>query len=75
MCSAALVHLVAAVARAIDYLHIQNPPDPVFVAISLWSIVHGITSLLLTHPTFPWPDRDALIEYVLRMPVEGLLPR
>ena len=75
MGSAAFEHLVGAVARAVGAMALDSPPDPVFVAISLWSIVHGITSLLLTHPNFPWPDRDALIEYVLRMPMEGLLPR
>ena len=73
--SAAFEHLVEAVAMATEALDIQPRPDPVFVSISLWSITHGITSLLLTHPNFPWPDQEQLIEYVLRMPVEGLLPR
>jgi AcrR family transcriptional regulator len=73
--SAAFEHLVEAVAEAIEALDVRPRPDPVFVSISLWSITHGITSLLLTHPNFPWPDRDALVEYVLRMPLEGLLPR
>ena len=73
--SAAFEHLVEAVAEAIVALDVQPRPDPVFVSISLWSITHGITSLLLTHPNFPWPDEKQLIEYVLRMPLEGLLPR
>jgi hypothetical protein len=60
---------------AIDQLGIEPAPDPTFVAISLWSIVHGITSLLLTHPQFPWPDRDELVNHVLSMPILGLLPR
>jgi AcrR family transcriptional regulator len=75
MGSAAFEHWVEAVAEAIDSIDFDPRPDPVFVSISLWSIAHGITSLLLTHPNFPWPDQDQLIEYVLRMPVEGLLPR
>jgi len=75
MGSAAFEHLVEAVAMAIDSIDIQPRPDPVFVSISMWSIAHGITSLLLTHPNFPWPDRDALVEYVLTMPIRGLLPR
>ena len=73
--SAAFEHLVEAVAEAIESIDIEPRPDPVFVSISLWSIAHGITSLLLTHPQFPWPDQSQLIDYVLRMPVEGLLPR
>jgi AcrR family transcriptional regulator len=75
MGSAAFEHLVEAVAEAIEAIDIQPRPDPVFVSISLWSIAHGITSLLLTHPQFPWPDQSRLIDYVLRMPIEGLLPR
>ncbi|MFL5796963.1 MAG: TetR/AcrR family transcriptional regulator [Actinomycetota bacterium] len=73
--SVAFEHLVVAVAQCIDYLAIDPPPDPQMVAITLWSMVHGLTSLLLNHPNFPWPDRDALIEHVLTMPIEGLLPR
>jgi AcrR family transcriptional regulator len=75
MGSAAFEHLVEAVAMAIQAMDVQPQPDPLFVSISLWSIAHGITSLLLTHPNFPWPDREQLVDYVLRMPVEGLLPR
>jgi AcrR family transcriptional regulator len=75
MGSAAFEHLVEAVALAISAMDIEPPPDAIFVSISLWSIAHGITSLLLTHPNFPWPDRDAIVEYILRMPLEGLLPR
>jgi AcrR family transcriptional regulator len=73
--SVAFEHLVAAVAQSIEFLKIDPAPEPVMVAISLWSTVHGITSLLLNHPNFPWPDREALIEHVLTMPIEGLLPR
>ena len=75
MGSSAFEHLVEAVAEAVDSIGIEPRPDPVFVSISLWSITHGITSLLLTHPNFPWPDRDELISYVLSMPILGLLPR
>ncbi len=75
MGSAAFEHLVEAVAEAIEAIGVQPRPDPVFVSISLWSIAHGITSLLLTHPNFPWPDQEQLVGYVLRMPVEGLVPR
>ncbi|HXJ66726.1 MAG TPA: TetR/AcrR family transcriptional regulator [Actinomycetota bacterium] len=75
MGSAAFEHLVEAVAEAVETIDVQPRPDPVFVSISLWSIAHGITSLLLTHPQFPWPDRDELISYVLSMPILGLLPR
>ena len=32
-----------------------RPGDPFQIAIGLWVLVHGITSLLLATPAFPWP--------------------
>jgi AcrR family transcriptional regulator len=45
------------------------------MAINCWVMVHGITSLLLTMPGFPWPDRDELIEFILSTPIDGVRPR
>ncbi len=39
---------------------------------ALWAMVHGITSLLITHPAFPWVDRTQLIEQVINVMAEGL---
>ena len=39
----------------------------------LWAAVHGITSLLILRPAFPWADRDALIGQVVDAAVDGLL--
>jgi AcrR family transcriptional regulator len=39
--------------------------DVNLVACSLWSAVHGVTSLLIAKPAFPWPDRDELIDFVI----------
>lgn len=30
--------------------------DPRTVALTLWAAVHGITSLMIVAPDFPWPD-------------------
>ena len=46
--------------------------DPLMVASGLWIMVHGITSLLIAKPDFPWPDRQALIEYLLNAYEYGL---
>ena len=43
------------------------------IAIDLWVSVHGITSLLIAKPEFPWPDRNELIEHVLGTHLRGLL--
>ena len=40
---------------------------------ALWAAAHGITSLLIRRPTFPWADRDQLIGQVIDAAVDGLL--
>jgi len=40
---------------------------------AVWSAAHGITSLLITRPTFPWADRKKLIGQVIDAAVDGLL--
>lgn len=46
--------------------------DPFLVACGLWVGVHGLTSLLIAKPTFPWPDRDQLMDHVLDVYRRGL---
>jgi len=41
---------------------------------ALWAAGHGITSLLIRRPAFPWADRDRLIGQVIDAAVDGLLP-
>ena len=41
---------------------------------ALWASVHGITALLITHPNFPWSDRNKLIDLVIDTMIEGLKP-
>lgn len=40
---------------------------------ALWSAAHGITSLLILHPTFPWADHEKLVGQVIDAAVDGLL--
>lgn len=47
--------------------------DPFKVAVGLWSTVHGLSSLIITHPNFPFGDIDAQIDHVVSASVEGLL--
>ncbi len=46
--------------------------DPEPASQSLWAAVHGITSLLIAKPGFPWVGREKLIETVIAMAVDGL---
>lgn len=39
---------------------------------ALWVAVHGLTSLLIAKPRFPWVEREKLIETVIAIAVDGL---
>jgi AcrR family transcriptional regulator len=65
-------------ARLIDYLRqamdsgLIARSDPRVVALGLWTAVHGITSLLIALPDFPWPaDREVMTERVIRQALAG----
>lgn len=49
--------------------------DVEVVSQSLWAGIHGITSLLITKPGFPWVEQTRLIETLLDMQIEGLRKR
>jgi len=40
---------------------------------ALWAAAHGITSLLILRPNFPWADRDQVIGQVIDAAVDGML--
>jgi len=67
-------HLVEEVARAMEAGALA-PGDPFLVATGLWSAVHGVTSLLIARPDFPWPDLDTLMAHVVAVNGRGLAPR
>ena len=50
-----------------------RPMDVDVASQVLWSAVHGITSLLIIRPAFPWADRETLIGQVVDAAVNGLL--
>lgn len=52
--------LVAAVTRAVEAGRMTG--DPTMIAFQAWVCVHGLTSLLISSPEMPWPDRDELID-------------
>lgn len=73
MSSSAFGHLFEAVATAIAAGRIEG--EPMLVSIGLWSVVHGLTSLLISKPDFPWPDVDQLIDQVTRAALHGIVVR
>ena len=46
--------------------------DPVEHALGLWAAAHGVASLLVVKPYFPWPDLDAFIDRTVCMAGIGL---
>lgn len=42
---------------------------------ALWAAVHGVTSLLILRPLFPWAPKNALLEQVIDGAVDSLLAR
>ena len=64
-------HLVEAVAGCMAAGALADG-DAFLVATGLWSGLHGITSLLIARPDFPWPDIDQLLGHVLAVQRQGL---
>jgi AcrR family transcriptional regulator len=62
----AFSHVVGAVVRAADAGAIRAN-DPFVTSILLWSGLHGIVSLLISEPGFPWPPVEVLVESLLDM--------
>lgn len=46
--------------------------DPVSLGVRLWASAHGVASLLIAKPSFPWPDRDTFIADTICMAGMGL---
>jgi AcrR family transcriptional regulator len=46
--------------------------DPMVAAETAWSAMHGLTSLLITKPEFPWSERSTLIQHLADTLVRGL---
>jgi AcrR family transcriptional regulator len=42
------------------------------VGTHLWSVVHGITALLITKPALPWGDLDAVVDQQLDLVEHGI---
>jgi len=46
--------------------------DPDAVSQAIWAAIHGITSLLIGKPFFPWVNKDRVIDLVIDSMLEGL---
>jgi hypothetical protein len=50
------------------------PVEPDLAAQAVWTGIHGVTSLMITIPNFPWGDKETAIDHVVDSLVEGLRP-
>ena len=48
--------------------------DPNVAAQGVWAGIHGVTSLMITIPHFPWENKETLIEHVVNTLIEGMHP-
>jgi hypothetical protein len=48
--------------------------DPQLISVELWAAVHGVTSLLISKPHFPWPDVEAMTDHLTTTLFRGLAP-
>jgi len=48
--------------------------DYELVAKGIWTGIHGVTSLMITIPNFPWGDKSSVIDHVVDSLIEGLNP-
>jgi AcrR family transcriptional regulator len=53
---------------------VSSPLPPGHVVQALWAHTHGIVSLLIINPDFPWANRDELINTSLDIAMKGLRP-
>jgi AcrR family transcriptional regulator len=70
--ASAFDHMVEAVSRAMGAGLIADA-DPAVVTIGLWAAAHGLTSLLIAKPNFPWPPLEELRDQVLAMCSFGVM--
>jgi AcrR family transcriptional regulator len=64
--------LVGDVERATEAGALRDDIDPQRAGIFLWTGVHGITSLLISAPHFPWGDRDELVRELCELKLRAL---
>ena len=65
------MYLVSQIQRGMEQGKFRRG-DPMLVAQTAWSAMHGLTSLLIMMPEFPWVERNTLIHELADTLVRGL---
>jgi AcrR family transcriptional regulator len=48
--------------------------DPFVLACGLWASIHGLTSLMIANPEFPWPPLEDIFVFEVMAPVANAAP-
>jgi AcrR family transcriptional regulator len=48
--------------------------EPELISQAIWAGLHGITALLIVKPSFPWYDKDRLIDLMIQTMTSGVRP-
>ncbi len=64
-------HLRRNLAQCVEEHHFQVA-DLEAAAQATWATIHGLTSLLIAHPRFPWVDRVHLIDTLVEQTMAGI---
>ena len=59
------------VARCVE-LNLFRETDVEAISQTLWAVLHGVTSLLITKPDFPWVKKEKLIDLTVNCAIDGL---
>lgn len=51
-----------------------GPVDVELAAQGVWTGIHGVTSLIITMPNFPWGDKATVVDHVVDTLLNGLRP-
>jgi AcrR family transcriptional regulator len=58
--------LIASIERCQQHGLVSSASDAAQVALLVWTALHGMVSLRLNRPSFPWPPLEPMIEQTVR---------
>jgi AcrR family transcriptional regulator len=66
-------HLMEGIQRVVDAGRMPPGTDLFEMALHIWANIHGITSLLVARPSFPWPELAPFVERHLELCMAGVV--
>jgi AcrR family transcriptional regulator len=66
-------HLMDGIQRVVDAGRMAPDTDMFEMALHIWANIHGITSLLVARPSFPWPELAPFVERHLALCMAGVV--